>query len=157
MYMSRHGTTEKVALYLQQQLPFPVDLHRLDAASPAPDLQPYDLVVVGGSVYAGQIQTGIKDFCRTHQQELLGKQLGLFICCMNEKQAEAVMQDAYPEALRRHARATGVMGGELLFEKMSFWEKMVIRSVTGQQESVSKIKYAEIDRFAEAMAPVSVL
>lgn len=149
--MSKHGSTEKTALYLQQHLPVTTDLLHFNPSSPRLDLQPYDIVILGGSVYMGQIQSEIKVICRIHEQELLEKQLGLYICCMNEEQAETAIKHAFPETLRQHAKAIGIMGGELHFEKMSFMEKLVIRTVTGQKESVSNIRYNAIDAFAQAM------
>ncbi|CAN5505516.1 hypothetical protein BH23BAC1_BH23BAC1_30740 [soil metagenome] len=70
---------------------------------------------------------------------------------MNEEKAEEEFNNAFPEELRHHAVATGIMGGELLFEKMNFMEKFIVKTVSGQKETVSKINFPATDNFAEAM------
>ena len=54
LYATRHGCAEKCATKL------------------------------GGSIHAGKIQKGVKDFCAKNLEVLKGKRLGLYLCCMEE-------------------------------------------------------------------------
>lgn len=147
VYASHHGCTEECARRLQTRLGGGVDLVEL-RGRPAVDPAAYDRVVIGGSIQAGKIQGGVRNFCRQHLETLLTKPLGLFICCMAEgEQAQKQFDGAYPEVLRRHARATGLFGGAFHFEKMNVLQRAIIRKISGTSENVEKIRQEAIDDF----------
>ncbi len=151
IYTSRHGTTEKIAALLSQELnDQPADMVDLRKAK-LPDLENYDQVILGGSIHIGQIQRKLKHFCKKHEAELLGKKLGLYICYMLEDKASEEFHNAYPEALRNHATALGKFGGEFLFEKMNPLERMVMRNATKATESVYNIHEQAVDDFIRKM------
>lgn len=85
IYKSKHGTTEKVANYIKDHMPGETSLLHLDKYTQKVSLKDYDTVIIGGSIYMGKIQDRIKAFCKEHEEELLKKHLGLFICYMNEE------------------------------------------------------------------------
>ncbi len=153
IYVSKHGTTEKVAQEIKNKIgDDKTQLFNLRANNKI-DLTQFEQVIIGGSIHAGSIQTIIKDFCKNNANELTNKRLGLFICCMYEEEiATKQLENAYPEILRKHAKSLKVMGGEFLFDKMNFFEKMVIKKVTGAKETESKINQANIHSFVEEMA-----
>lgn len=149
VYYSKHGTTEKVAGIVSEKLNDSVELIDLQK-KPAPSLEKYDRIIIGGSIYAGAIQKQIKDLCSSNMDLLLSKELGLFICCMteeNDKKLEA-FNNAFPEALRKHSKAKGFLGGEMLLEKLNFFERLAVRLVAKVKKSVSKINYPAIEQFA---------
>lgn len=148
VYMTHHGTTEKVVEKLMELMGKSVtDVVNLEHDS-IPDLSRYGTIIIGGSIHVGQIQLGIKQFCRDYKQELLNKKLGLFICYMNKEQGMQEFENAFPGELRDHARAAGLFGGEFLFEKMNFMERFIIRMVANEKKSRSAINYPAIAKFA---------
>jgi len=149
VYASKHGCTEKCATLLKSNLSGEVDLHSIkDKVS----TEIYDTVVIGGSIHAGRIQKSVKDFCVRHHDLLIARRLGLFICCMEEgEKAQKQFDDAYPESLRQHAKATGLFGGAFDFDRMNFIEKKIIKKVAGVTGSISKISETEIQAFAKRM------
>ena len=101
----------------------------------------------------GTIQKGVKKFCEHNQTLLLSKPLGLFICCMTpepEKRRQEFDLAFSPE-LRAHSRANGILGGEFLFEKMNFLERMVVKKVAKTDHSVSDIDTSAVRTFTEAL------
>lgn len=116
-----------------------------------PDLKDYDQVILGGSIHIGQIQRKLKHFCKKHEAELLTKKLGLYLCFMLEDKAKEKFHNAYPEALRQHAAALGMFGGEFLFEKMNQLEQLVMRKATYETESVYNIHEQAVDNFIAKM------
>ena len=62
IYASSHGTTEKVATQIANELPN-TDTINLKKQSKI-DLDMYTHIVIGGSIHAGQIQ-GVKAFAKT--------------------------------------------------------------------------------------------
>jgi len=151
IYMSTHGCTKQVAYELAEQLNGEVTIKNLKEDK-NPDLEKYDRVIVGGSIHAGQIQRKIRQYCEINQEKLGRKQLGLFICCMYEgSQAFQQLEDAYPEKLHQYAKSEAILGGEFNFEKMRFFEKMIVRKVAKVEQTVSKIDHEAIRNFAKKM------
>lgn len=153
-YCTTHGCTEKAALELKNALEENVDLINLKKNS-SPDLSIYDRVIIGGSIHAGQIQKKVKDFCSKNLNDLKSKELGLFICCMEEgEKAEAQFAEAFPKALRQNAKATACFGGEFDFEKMNYFQKLIVKKVAKISASTSKVDHDAIKKFSVKMDKV---
>jgi menaquinone-dependent protoporphyrinogen oxidase len=151
IYSTSHGTTQKVAEEIKSLLgDEKAQLFNLKKDKNF-DITEYEQVILGGSIHAGRIQRRIKDFSEKHTQELLERKLGLFLCCMFEEKAEEQFNNAYPEILRNHAGSNKVLGGELLFEKMNFFEKAMVKKIAGVHESVSKIDKKKIIEFVNEL------
>lgn len=147
IYATHHGTTETVAKQIQQQLlPQQVELINL-AHNKQPDISTYDRIVVGSSIHAGKNQSVVQKFCSKNMPELLQKQIGLFLCCLNEKEFEQSMANAYPEILRNHAFDVKLMGGEYKMDRMNFIERFLVRKIAGVTQSQSLINYTNINNF----------
>jgi menaquinone-dependent protoporphyrinogen oxidase len=80
---------------------------------------------------------------------LLKKRLGLFVCGMepDEEKQQTEIAGAFPQNMREKAVATDFFGGEFLFEKMNFFEKMIVRKIAETDKSVSAIKEERIKEF----------
>ncbi|HOY38497.1 MAG: flavodoxin domain-containing protein [Bacteroidales bacterium] len=148
VFMSKHGTTEKAANLLKEQLGNnETDLVNLGKEK-TPNIALYDTVIVGGSIHAGSIQKGIKKFCRENKQILLTKKTGYFISCMEKSKKQQEFEAAFDQELRDKAVALGTFGGEFNFDKMNFFEKAIIKKISGFSSSVSDIDYDAIKEFA---------
>lgn len=151
VYMTSHGCAEKAAEMIRNLMPGSVTLVNLENVE-APPLERFDTVIIGGSIRIGSIQKKIRKFCEKNIGELLTRRTGLFICCMFEG-ATALEQfnSAFPEALRKNSTATGLFGGELEFEKMNAFERMIIKQVVNISEDVSKFNTLAVKEFTEKM------
>ena len=149
IYMSRHGTTAKVAAELKDKLGSEntvlVDLEK----DSMPSLDEFRTVIIGGSVHAGTIQQELTTFCVKNKGELLKKRLGLFMCYMNNDLRDLEFEDSFPVDLRKHAIARGMVGGEFLIEKMTESEKKVVKNVKGVYESVYRLDKNAVRLFIE--------
>ena len=147
IYMSRHGTTAKVAAEIKEKLgtekTILVDLEK----DQVPSLDEFPTVIIGGSVHAGTIQQELMTFCIRHKTELLKKRLGLFMCFMNNDLGDLEFEDSFPIDLRKRAIAKGFFGGEFLFEKMTALERESVRKVKGIEDSVHRIDEKAIEKF----------
>lgn len=147
IYASHHGTTAKIAEYISKfQAAKNPDLINVKK-NLNPDLSQYSYIIIGGSIHASNIQSSIKKFCKKYEDDLLKKNLGLFLCCMNEPDFDKQFENAFPEKLRKHAVAHTIAGGEFLFEKMNFIERAIVKKVAKIKNTVSKINYSSIDIF----------
>jgi menaquinone-dependent protoporphyrinogen oxidase len=146
--MTRHGCAEKAAALLEEKMNDDVTIINLKKNS-KPDLSKFDTIIIGGSIHAGKIQKGIKNFCQKNLDTLLKKRLGLFLCCMEEGEtAQKQFDEAYSEELRNHAAAAGLFGGEFDLNKMNFFERAIVKKVGNISENVSKLNEAAISQFA---------
>jgi len=148
IYISKHGTTERVAGLISERMSGGIDLINLRYEK-NPDISSYDSIILGGSIHAGMVQKRLKRFCENNSELLLQRRLGLFICCMetDENKLNTEFENAYPPHLRQNAVAQGIMGGEFLFEKMNFLEKAIIKKISGFSDTVSNINFSAIDSF----------
>lgn len=156
--MSSHGCTQKVAASIASQLEsHVVSLHNLKEKM-LPHIHKYDFVIIGGSIHAGEVQSKIKNYCVKNTDLLLEKKLGLYLCCMEKGDiAKRQFENAYPDKLRKHASAKALVGGEFEFDKMSFFEKTIVKRFTNVEESISEIKYNVVDEFVEKVKDSLVL
>lgn len=140
VYAGTHGTSAKIANMIQQASDgAPCDIYNLKESQLVP-LEKYDQIVAGGSIHAGKMQKKLRTFLDRNMVALLEKRLIMFMTSMNEKDDALQMKNAFPELLRRHAKGVYAVGGEFLFEHMSFFEKLIVRKITGHKSTVSHIR-----------------
>lgn len=150
-YSTNHGCTEKAAIKLKQFLNEEVTLINLKN-NRNPELASFDRIIIGGSIHARQIQKRIKLFAQSNLHELKTKEIGLFICCMEEGEvAQKQLENAFPEELLNIAKASACFGGEFNFEKMNFLQKLIVKKVANVEKSTSKISDVSILNFSKQM------
>lgn len=148
IYESLHGSTEKCAKILNIYLENELEIRKLKDSVDI-NLDEYDTVIIGGSIHHGVIQSRIEKFIKNNHVQLMGKNLGLYLCCMEEGEtAIHQFERAFPSDLRKKAIARGLFGGEFNLKKMNYFEKKLARKIKGVKVSVSKINEDEIKKFA---------
>lgn len=150
IFMSKHGTTQKVAMLIKELLMDEeitlIDLDKHEVV----DLSWCERVIIGGSIHMGQIQKPVQSFCRKNVNVLKSKKLGLFLCCMYDgERAIAQFNNAFPEDILVAAQCKALLGYELNFERMNIVERALTRKITGHTESMSHINQQELNRFIE--------
>jgi len=151
LYGTKHGCTEKCAKILSEKLTEKVDLYNLKERKDI-DISQYDKVIIGGSIYIGKIRKEVSDFCLQNLNVLKEKSVGLFICCMGEGEAvEKQLNEAFPKELIENAVAKESFGGEFIFKKMNFFERLIVKKVSKIDKDVSNICDERIDDFVKAM------
>lgn len=151
IYATKHGTTEKCVAILAKKITGPVDVTNLKKDQ-AHDLTQYDKVIIGGSIYVGQIQKEIKDFCSKNMAVLQNKRLGLFICCMQQgDQAMTQLDNSFPRELQDVAVTRESFGGEFVFKKMNFLERFIVKKVAKTDRDTSFLAEEKIEQFARSI------
>jgi menaquinone-dependent protoporphyrinogen oxidase len=153
VYMSKHGTTEKVVNIISEHLTRQsYDVFNLKD-NKNPDISGYDFVIIGGSIHAGMVQKRVKQFCVNNASLLMAKKVGLFLCCMEVgEKATLQFNNAYPVELREHAFYSGLMGGECLTDKMNFFERNMVRMAVGGPEKYPKLNYKAINMLLQEIS-----
>ncbi|MDG5790002.1 flavodoxin domain-containing protein [Evansella sp. AB-P1] len=151
VYCTSHGTTEKAATKLADLLQGEVKLLNLKDYDAVLDLSEFDTVIIGASIHIGNIQRKMKQFMNENYNDLVKKRLGLFLCCMREGEiAEQQFEDAFPQELREISIDNALFGGEFLISKMNFFERLIVKKVSGTTEDTFSLNERRIEEFADA-------
>lgn len=163
IYASKHGTAEKCSQLLKSKLQGEVTIVNIKKEN-VPDINSFQNIIIGGSIYIGKIQKSLSEFCVKNLDELKRKNIGLFICCMNTKDAEMQLDNAFPKELLSIASTKECFGGEFNLKEMNFMEKTIIKMVskslakkdetsaaTDNKKDTSTLSEENINRFAEKM------
>lgn len=137
VYGTKYGSTEKFASLIKDSLSDEAVTVINLKQNKNIDLSGYDTVIVGGSVYAGQLRKEVVKFCEKHEQALLTKKLGLFISCgFTPPKSDEQLQVVYSETLINHATAIGALGGEIIIDTLKPMDKFLITKMMKMTEDV---------------------
>lgn len=154
VYSGKYGCTSKCVSLLEEGLSGTVKSVNLKT-DPLPDLNDFDKVIIGGSIYIGRIHKTCKQFCIDHLDTLKTKTVGLFICCGDAEQINLYADSAFPSVLREHAVTLSCFGGEFQLDSMKWLDKLMIKAViksnAKQGKPIPRILEENIRTFAEAM------
>ncbi len=159
LYISKHGTTEKIAKQIADALA-EYDCNVIDIKKHKhPDLEKFDYLILGSSIYAGKIQQAMDNFCHQYLAQLQPKVIGLFVCGMQptEEQREQELMRAFPSELFERTTTKSFLGGEFLFEKMNIWERWIVRHISKVSNSVSMINDHAVQQFISKLQSHLVL
>ena len=127
-YASKNGSTRDCVLRLAERMHH-ADVTLADLEKGTPSLDPYDVVVFGSSVRFGKLLPAATRFLKEHKAQLLQKKLALFLCCGYAHEYEYYLQKLFPEEMLQHSVQTLYFGGTLRKDGLSFFDKMVVRSM----------------------------
>jgi menaquinone-dependent protoporphyrinogen oxidase len=150
-YASKYGCTEKYARSIKERLGGEVDLLDLKASTKI-GVNPYQRVIIGGSIYIGKIQKEVLSFCNQNEDVLCEKELGVFICGMQDKKGLAQeLHDNFSEKLLRTAKSKHYFGGELNLDRASFLDKLIMKKIA-QAATFEPVAFGEnLDPFIQEM------
>jgi menaquinone-dependent protoporphyrinogen oxidase len=148
-YATKHGCAEECAKILAGKMNIETDLCDLKEKKGI-DVEAYDKVIVGGSIYAGRIMKEVRDFCAKNENSLKNKKLGLFICGTAEGDtAKKQVETSFPQELLDSALVKESFGGKIQISKMNFIEKKIIKAVSKLESDMSNVSESVMDRFAQ--------
>lgn len=151
LYATKHGATEKCVKTLSTELTGDVVSCNIKKEA-VPDLKEFDSIIVGGSIYAGMIQKGIKAFCDNNATILSTKKTGFFVCGMSTGEAARKQLDlVFSQPLLSHATAKEFFGGEVILKKMNFFEKLIMKKIGKIDKDFNNILPDNIKKFAIEM------
>jgi menaquinone-dependent protoporphyrinogen oxidase len=136
-YASKHDSTAEIAHVignlLRESGNTQVDIRSVDVVE---NLKPYDAVVLGSAVYAGQWQSEAADFLKRFERELAQRRVWIFSSGpTGQGDPNTILKGwEFPQALkpivdRIKPRDVIVFHGKLDPNKLNFLEKMVVKGV----------------------------
>jgi len=151
VYASKYGCTQKCTELLSKKLSDKVDIINLKEVNDI-DISKYEKIIIGGSIYIGKIQKEVTEFCSKNLDKLKEKRIGLFICGMQEGDIiNTELNQNFNSELIEIADAKECFGGEFIFDKMNFIEKLIVKKVSKVTSNKSNILEENIHKFAQAM------
>ena len=155
LYSTTHGATKNCAELLAKKLDFETTIINVKENNQI-ELDSFDIILLGSSVYAGMIQGDMKKFCKNNQEKLAKKKHAIFLCCMygNEKTDQI---DLNFGDLSKDIIAKGYFGAQLNFKKLSFFEGFLTRVVAKTSNDVNTISTEAISKFANDINSIAYL
>ena len=150
-FRSRYGTTEACSRSLAGQLK--ADTECVDLARRGNvDARPFDVVLIGGSIYGGKIQREVTWFCDRGREALLERRVGIFLCCLYRgERAQAQLKAAFPSWLTAHAFSSGLFGGALRYDRLRLLDRLLLRGLAHPAGDVSTVRTEAIEAMAQAV------
>ena len=150
IYAGKSGTTEELVARMQEKLDGEteaVDIKR----SRAPDPAGYNRVLVGGAVFAGSINKSLRRYCEANTEAFEGTKLGLFICSLQEKEAQNNIIKNFPAKLREAAGTQEWLGGRFVFADHNFVIRGLMKKITGSSDDLDTLRWEAVDRLVEGV------
>ena len=150
IYSTKHGFVKECVGTLKSMLKNETEV--IDIASkPKLDIDRYDCIILGGSIYMGRIQKKLTKFIEKNIEKLLTKKVALFICTgeKDEKKAREFLKSSFSERLYNKAISKEVFGGEFKLEKLTSLERFVIVKLIGITEGFTNLNKDNIVNMAD--------
>jgi menaquinone-dependent protoporphyrinogen oxidase len=100
---------------------------------------------------AGSVPKALKNFVNDNTEVLLQKKVGLFLCCLIEKDIEQYFIQNFPEPLYSHASQKSWLGGELIMKEHNFIVRKMLNKIIGSSDDIHNLRWEEADNLAAAL------
>jgi menaquinone-dependent protoporphyrinogen oxidase len=137
IYGTKYEFTKKCIEKIASSIKGTIEIVHLKEPSSI-DLSMYNQVIIGGSIYMGNIQKEVKEFCIKYVETLRNKRIGLFICCGYPEKFEEYMKDAFPLRLSEIAITKRCFGGELNVTKMKLIDRLLTKLLIHMRKKEGK-------------------
>ena len=145
VYASKKGAAREVAEKIGRHFEDAVSCDIKDAGQI--QINDFRYVIIGSSVYAGGIDKKIKTFILRNTKALLQKELGLFLCGIQHKEADKVFGQNFKAEILEHAKAKSFLGGIYDPEKAGAFTRWLFKKAAKLTEYTNTIDEAKIDEF----------
>lgn len=150
VYRSKYGAAAECARRIAACLNAECDV--TDLKERKPDPAPYDLIVIGGSIYAGRMQRSVQRYCEKHRDALRAMPVGCYISCLYKgDQAREELEANYPGWLKAHACAADWLGGQIRLKEMKKLDRLLYTRISGVTEDVTALDDERIQTFCATM------
>ncbi|MCF7944943.1 MAG: flavodoxin domain-containing protein [Spirochaetia bacterium] len=151
VYASSKGYVTECVDLLKKEITEECETLNLKKEKLKKSLTEFDTVVIGGSIHIGKIQKPVKKFCSDNLEQLRGRKIGLFLCCMEEEKFDEYIQENFPEEIRNKASVISCFGGRIDMNQQNFLVKKMLKNVKGSSESVFREKPQAVTDFAREL------
>jgi len=115
------------------------------------NLDEYECVIIGSSVYAGRARKQTKEFISKNMENLLKKKVGLFLSCLETVNEKTYFESNYPPEILQAAKAKCSPGGIFDPKKAGAIERLIIKIIKKKVNYIDTIDNIKIDQFVKAL------
>ena len=128
LYASKYGYTAEIVENIKAQLDG--DVQAIDVSKEkVPNLEHVDGIILGSSIYVGQIHKSLKQWMEQNQSLLLSKRIAVFLCSGFASEFEKNLQANFPKLILDHALSCDYLGGRIDKSKLSFMHKQLVNMI----------------------------
>lgn len=152
IFDTKTGASQTCAELLSKKLEAEV----ADLRSSQPDIGGYELIVIGGGIYAGKFSPRLRKFIKKNAPALQTKKFAFFVCCAGEDDYSKLLSASIPQNLLDKAAAVECFGYCVDTEKaQGFMTRLVAKIMKKAFESEGKplygIKEDKIEMFVQKL------
>lgn len=136
VYATKYGASKRIAETLQEQL----DCDVMEVTCFQGDLNEYDKIILGVSVYAGMLRKEMKEFIEKNIEELGKKQVYVYVSCMNKDEVKKVLIENLGDSFYQTLVYADGVGGILDFSKMNLMERQVLKMINKKASFIPNIQ-----------------
>jgi len=149
LYATKYGATKEIAQKIATLIEGS-QIYNIKEKN-IPDLDSFDCILLGSSVYAGSIRKEMKEYIALNKSSLKDKKLGLFISGMGTESSDKAFKDNFPTELLETASSKEVLGGIFDPQKVNKLEKTIYKLVAKQGDYKSTLREDKIKAFVESI------
>ena len=149
LYATKYGATKEIAKKMATLMEG-AQIYNVKEKN-IPNLDFFDCVLIGSSIYAGSIRKEMKEYMALNKNILKDKKLGLFLSGMGAESSDKVFKDNFPAELLETAISKEILGGIFDPQKANKLEKTIFKLVAKQGEYISTINQDKIKAFVESV------
>lgn len=142
IYASTYGYTEEMVNKMVNE-----SNHKFDSINilknKSIDLTHYENIIIGSCIYVGQINKELKKYLSNNHDELMHKNVGLFLACAFEEQFNTHLSNNFSQDILDHSKIQVNLGGKLQKDKLNFAHKVLVNMIEKTEEGKKPVKTFE--------------
>jgi menaquinone-dependent protoporphyrinogen oxidase len=142
IYASTYGYTEEMVNKMVNE-----SNHKFDSINILKnkniELKDYENIIIGSCIYVGQINKELKKFVSNNHDELMHKNVGLFLACAFEEQFKTHLTNNFSQDMIDHSQIQVNLGGKLQKDRMNFAHKVLVNMIEKTEEGKKPVKTFE--------------
>jgi len=156
VYSSKYGAAQwavkEIASLLERDHGAVTEVFNIRNSTP-PSPKDFDCVVLGSSVYAGQMNKKLELWAESNQDAIVHKTLGLFVTALTRgDKAMSYLEAGFPPAILARACAKTETGGLADMQKMKWLDRLIMKKVAGITETKDTRSLENLQSFAWNLA-----